>query len=199
VIRLVQVVAVVAVAGVAAVSASATEATIIPGVGVGKVKLGMTQAQVLRLLGKDYAVNERATVRGAAYRELQWNFASWSVGLLQTGKTWRVVQVGTTVRGQRTPNKIGAGSTLKSVLRAFPHVMCGKQYRAPTAFGPPSVGLMLVQKGGLQTVFWVSAPTRAGTGTWRVYETTVRQSFRPLGLVGPGHECQNRWREVGVP
>ena len=33
-------------------SASATESTIYPGVGIGKVKLGMTRAQVVRVLGK---------------------------------------------------------------------------------------------------------------------------------------------------
>jgi hypothetical protein len=46
-------------AAVAASTASASELTIYPGVGIGKVKLGMTRAQVLRVLGKDYIVNGR--------------------------------------------------------------------------------------------------------------------------------------------
>jgi hypothetical protein len=36
----------------------------LPGVGIGKVKLGMTKAQVERALGNDALVSERATYRG---------------------------------------------------------------------------------------------------------------------------------------
>ena len=194
---LARLVAVVTLTGAIVATASATESTIVPGVGIGKVKLGMTQGQVLRLLGKDYLVNERATVGGASYRELQWNFASWSVGLLRTGTRWQVTQVATTVRGQRTASNIGAGSTLKGVLRAFPHVICGKRY-ADGAVAPPKIGLLLAQKGGLQTVFWVSGTTPTRTVA-RIYETTVRQSFRPLGVFGPGHQCSDGWRETGQP
>jgi hypothetical protein len=181
-------------------SASATEVTIVPGVGIGKLKLGMTQAQVEKVLGKDYLVDERASVGGAAYHELGWNFASWSVGLLQGRVTWRVVQVATTVRSQRTLNRIGAGSTFKSVVRAFSQAICGVRYARPGVVAPPKIGLLVAQKGGLQTVFWVAVPgMRSGEGTWRVYETTVRQSFRPLGAFGPGHECRDGWRERGTP
>jgi hypothetical protein len=182
-----------------AAPASATEVTIYPGVGIGKLKLGMTQAQVEKVLGKDYLVDERASVGGAAYHELGWNFASWSVGLLQGRVTWRVVQVATTVRSQRTLNRIGAGSTFKSVVRAFPQAICGVRYARPGVVAPPKIGLLVAQKGGLQTVFWVATNMRSGAGTWRVYETTVRQSFRPLGAFGPGHECRDGWRERGTP
>jgi hypothetical protein len=63
---------VVTVALATAGGASATESTIYPGVGIGKVKLGMTQAQVVRVLGKDYLVNKRTSTSV----ELAWNFAS---------------------------------------------------------------------------------------------------------------------------
>ena len=46
-------------AAAVALPASAAELTIYPGVGVGKVELGMTRAQVVRVLGKDYIVNGR--------------------------------------------------------------------------------------------------------------------------------------------
>ena len=55
--------------------ASATESTIYPGVGIGKVELGMTRAQVERTLGKDAIVNSQATFAGTRYVELAWNFA----------------------------------------------------------------------------------------------------------------------------
>jgi hypothetical protein len=82
--------------------ASALESTIIRGVGIGKVKVGMTRAQVERILGKDSLVNDREQVGTAPDMELGWNFSSWTVGFLKQRGTYRVAQVGTTLRGQRT-------------------------------------------------------------------------------------------------
>jgi hypothetical protein len=56
--RPLRLVGVLVVAGVVASGASAMEETINPGVGIGKLKLGMTRAQVVRTLGRDYVVNE---------------------------------------------------------------------------------------------------------------------------------------------
>ena len=81
------VVAAAAIAGTVATAASAIELTIHPGVGIGKVKLGMTQAQVQRVLGRDSFVNARE----GTYTELAWDFASWTVGF----KGRRAVQVST--------------------------------------------------------------------------------------------------------
>jgi hypothetical protein len=198
--RLIQIAGVVVLGGFIAASASATEVTINPGVGIGRVKIGMTERQVEKELGRDFLVNERTTVRGSPYRELGWNFSSWSVGILRAGATWRVIQVATTVRSQRTlTSKIGAGSTFKSVIRAFPHVICGVHYAPPTAVQPPRYALLVAHKGGQQTVFWVGTASRSGVGIWRVTETTVRESFRPLDTFGPGHECGKDWRTSGHP
>jgi hypothetical protein len=59
------------VAGVVASGASAMEETIHPGVGIGKLKLGMTRSQVVRALGKDYIVNESTPELYGARMELQ--------------------------------------------------------------------------------------------------------------------------------
>jgi len=64
---------------VVASTASATESTIYPGVGIGKVKLGMSRAQVVHALGKDYLVDERRE----GFLELGWNFGSWTVAMKQ--------------------------------------------------------------------------------------------------------------------
>src|SRR5512132_2139162 len=159
------------VALVLASGASATESTIYPGVGIGRVKLGMTKAQVVRVLGKDYIVNGQATVGDAAYRELAWNFASWSVGFLRRGSTWRAIQVETTLRPQRTPAGIGVGSPFKRVAQRHTGVFCGSI--DPTygsgAYGD-STASILVNKGPVYTAFAVEPAQRGQyTGPWRVY------------------------------
>jgi hypothetical protein len=64
------------------------ESTIYPGVGIGQVKLGMTKAQVQRVLGGDAIVDDRDTVGGHTYLQLGWNFDSWTIGfLLQHGRS----------------------------------------------------------------------------------------------------------------
>jgi hypothetical protein len=68
-----------AVAALVVSGASATESTIYPGVGIGKIKLGMTLPQVEHVLGRDYLFNTNAIVDNARFRELAWNFASWFV------------------------------------------------------------------------------------------------------------------------
>jgi hypothetical protein len=197
-------------AGLLAASASATESTIVPGVGIGKVKIGMTQAQVVRVLGKDYVVNSRATVGGAAYRELAWNFASWSVGLLRTGSTWRVVQVETTLRPQRTTSGNGVGSPFKRIASEYPELLCGGIY---STYGPDYVrgsapALIVVSKGPVYTAFAIQPVEHTNySGPWRVYAVIVQQSV-------PGHvslartlqgnksviyRCRDGWRERGTP
>jgi hypothetical protein len=190
-------------------SASATESTIYPGVGIGKVKLGMTQDQVEKILGKDHLVNERATVGGSAYRELAWNFASWSVGFLRRGKTWRAVQVATTLSPQRTVAGIGVSSPFKQVVSKYPQVFCGWIY---STFGPGydrfgETALVLVTKGPVYTAFAVKPVVpRDYNGAWRVYAVIVQQSvpghFSLARMPGDKEElsrCKDGWRERGTP
>jgi len=80
--------------------ASATESTVYPGVGIGKLRLGMTLAQVAKSLGPYSTVDERSRVAGSPYLEVGWNFGTWTVGFLRG----QVVFVGTTLRAQRTPS-----------------------------------------------------------------------------------------------
>jgi hypothetical protein len=202
-------VAVAVLAAVVTSSASASESTIYPGVGIGKVKLGMTQPQVVRALGKDYIVNARATVGGAEFHELAWNFASWTVGFLRSGSTWRAIQVETTLRPQRTLAGIGVSSSFKRAARKYPHTLCGGIY---STYGSDydryaEWALILVNKGPVYTAFAVKPVTpRDYTGPWSVYAVIVQQPV-------PGHlslartqqgekkllQCKDGWRERGTP
>jgi hypothetical protein len=190
------------VVAVLAGSASATESTIVPGVGIGKVKLGMTQSQVERVLGKDHIVNSEGIVGDARFRELAWNFASWSVVFLRTDWYWRVVQVETTLSPQQTTRGIGVSSPFKRVVGSYPQVFCSGIY---STWGSKSdrfwdTSLILVNKS-VYTAFAVK-PSVFGEAksVWRVYAVIVQQAV-------PGHtslternmNCSPGWRERGRP
>src|SRR5256885_44086 len=118
-------VGVIAMAGAIAASASAAESTIYPGVGIGKVKLGMTRSQVVRALGKDSIVNDRTTIGRTRYVELAWNYATWTVTFAQHGRALTAVQVATDLLDQHTAGGIGMGSKWRAVLRVYPGGRCG--------------------------------------------------------------------------
>src|SRR5438552_2604039 len=90
--------------------AAGADQLIVPGVGIGGVRLGMDSTQVEARLGKNHIDNGHATVGGADYVEWAWNFASWTVDLRQTGSQYEVVQVAATVPGQRTSKGVGPGT-----------------------------------------------------------------------------------------
>jgi hypothetical protein len=103
------IVAVMAVA--AAHGAGQRDALVRPGVGIGKIRLGMTPAQVFRALGRTPLV---------------------SVGFTGSGNRLRVSKVATTLRRERTAGGIGIGSTVRAILRAYPHAACvGRWYSDP--------------------------------------------------------------------
>jgi hypothetical protein len=190
---------------------SATESTIYPGVGIGKVKLGMTKAQVVHVLGKDALVNGRKTIGATQYVELGWNFATWTVAFARTGGTLHAVQVGTTVQSQRTTAGIGAGALWRRVVHTYPHGLC--------AFGN-SIGLPKPDAGRLRMGFYLEylVPHKGGTQTiyvfqhifserlqkivnYDVFEVHVRKAFVPLEEFAPDSRtrCAAGWENTDVP
>lgn len=166
---------------VLASSASATESTIYPGVGIGKLKLGMTLAQVKHVLGSDAIVNDRETIGGAQYVELGWNFSEWSVGFVRRGPTYRAVHVTTAQRAQRTPAGVGPGTFWLKLVKAHPGGVC------TFADGPRggSLEYLVPRRGGTQTIFVLHEwPPRAGyygipVKTYSVISVVVRTLYEP--------------------
>jgi hypothetical protein len=114
-------------AGVAgsAIAAKPPPKLIVPGEAIGPVRLGMTLPQVKRALGKPVAVSGKLDYPfGGEYLELQWRYATWTVGLRSTGGPLRVVRISTTVNAQRTRDGVGSGSKPSAVLKAFPRATC---------------------------------------------------------------------------
>ena len=100
-------------------AAPETTTLIVPGRSIGKIRLGMTFAQVTAVLGRPNVVNQtRRTVFGR-YVEYDWAWGRWIVGFTGRGTELRVSLVGTSIRRERTREGVGAGTSYDALLRAY--------------------------------------------------------------------------------
>jgi hypothetical protein len=175
-------------------SSSAIEATIYPGVGIGKVKLGMTEAQVKKALGNWRYINERK----GKHLSVGWGFAEWTVDFIGG----RTVQVATSVHSQRTTSGVGTGSSWRALVRAYPHGVC--TFLGGERRGNP-VEYLVSHKGGTQTLYILRYPRLAyGSSVmppWRVTEVEVRTPFTRLPEFAPKWQlhCKSDWRTGDAP
>lgn len=104
----------------AALAAPARDALVRPGVSVGKVKLGMTEAQLRSAMGApDYVLRKRGSF-GRFTVQFQYGARSeWVVDLTGPRGATRVVSVTTFVRSQRLPNGFGPGTRELTIRRAY--------------------------------------------------------------------------------
>jgi hypothetical protein len=186
------------VAGVVASGAGAIEETIYPGVGIGKVQLGMTRAQVLRALGKDYVVNKT----GSSYTELGWNFSSWTVRL----RDGRTVEVGTVLRNQRTTKRVGPGTFWLKLVKAYPGGACTFTDANPGFGAYAPLEYLVAHKGGTQTLFTLHAwPPRAyyasSAKTFFVVSVAVRTRYEALPEFARDfpYRCRDGWQSTELP
>ena len=171
-------------AGAVAAPASATESTIVPGVGIGKVRLGMTLAQVKHVLGPSPLVNKRTELSGhRGYIEYGWNFNTWRVGFLNTHGQLHAALIGYGLRAQRMANGTGVGTPYETLKRKLP-VTCltgreGEQhpYRDPSF--QTSGYCVLGGPSRRTTVFTISCRVSGVfyCPGYRVFEVIVRTSF----------------------
>jgi hypothetical protein len=111
----------VAALGAASVSASPIGDTRIRhGAGIGKLRLGMTYAEVRKILGGPQTVDRREQLsRGRRYLEFSWDFGWWTVGFMGRPGRMRVVSIQTLNRRERTGEGLGVGSQERSVRRTL--------------------------------------------------------------------------------
>lgn len=107
-----------------AAAAPAASLVIRPGIGIGKLRLGMTEAQVRRAMGKPQFVVTRRASFGLRSLEYQYGFAEYTVRLFGRPGRLRAVRVGTTLLRERTPQRMGVGSSERAVRRAYPGLRC---------------------------------------------------------------------------
>lgn len=106
---------------IAAGASASTErgALIRPGVGIGKVRLGMKLAQVRAAWGAPQAVTVRKRKRGGRIVELQYDFAAYVTTLSGLRGRERVIAVCTTLAKERLPQGVGVGSLERRLQRVF--------------------------------------------------------------------------------
>ena len=108
----------------AAAATPGAERVIRPGVGIGKLRLGMTEAQVRRAMGRPRFVVTRRAGFGLRSLEYQYGLAEYTVRLFGPRGRLRAVRVGTTLVRERTPRRVGVGTTERAILRTYPAVRC---------------------------------------------------------------------------
>jgi hypothetical protein len=190
-----------ATAGVLVLAVSALEsatalptrsALVQPGRGIGKVKLGMTQAQVRRALGPHTFVTKRRRLGfGQQYVELQWGYGEWSVGFQGRAGRMRAVSVGTTLRSQRTRSNLGTGSRIRDILRVYPNATCSDWAGLGSA-SSKETWIVVRHSNGAQTVFAAVGDGKADPGPVRVVEVMVR--LPASGLAERRSRCGPSWR-----
>jgi hypothetical protein len=186
--------------------ATASESTLYPGVGIGKLKLGMSAAAVKKVMGIDFIVNKRETVNGARYVEYGWDFAHWTVMFVQHGRELSAVQVETDVHDQRTTKHVGYGTLWRALLRAYPGGRCGwGQHYQPWG---DNLEYLVFHKGGTQTLFTLEGVVDrtvvpARIVNYKVEDVRVREPFEPYIEFGPSatpyNRCADGWQTTDTP
>ena len=90
-----------------------------PGVGIGKVRLGMTVPQLRAAMGRPLAVLPQEARFGRQAVEWQYGYGSYIVRLEGRRNALRVVGVSTTILKERTREGFGVGTLESRVERAF--------------------------------------------------------------------------------
>ena len=174
-------------------AASSRDLLIRPGQGIGKVNIGMTEAQVRARLGRPGASRTRVVGFGSRFVELQYDDGHYWVGLLGRSGRMRVHSVGTIQQFQRTPKGFGIGTGEARLAREYGTRMRCDRLWTHDRFSPEFVGNRwrdcVVNRGsGAETVFVTALPRHVrrvfvGPEDWRglaeVIEVRVRRGALP--------------------
>jgi hypothetical protein len=166
---------------------SDANAVIRHGVGIGKVRLGMTEAQVRAALGKPSSTLDEAGSFGRRTHELQYDGSAWLVRL--GGRPLRVVQVATTLRRERTREGLGVGSFERDVLKAYPRLRCERLRTGPFP-GSPNSRMLLTQVR--------ECVLDTGRGTQTVFSSVIERKVPWERLLPEDWEPRARVLEVAV-
>jgi hypothetical protein len=152
-------------------SATGHDARIRPGLGIGKVDLGLTQAQVRRAMGRHDTGWSESRGLNVRYLELTWDRGpdnTFAVGFLGRPGALRVATMWTTQRRERTPSGFGPGSSRRELLRRVRGLRCQNVWRRDGSGHIVRTEFVLGRRGGPETVFvpglW-SSGTRDTTRT----------------------------------
>ena len=114
-----------------------------PGVGIGKVRLGMTVPQLRAAMGRPLAVLPQEARFGRQAVEWQYGYGAYMVRLEGRRNALRVVGVSTTILKERTPEGFGVGTLESRVERAFAGRIRCERLRTGTIGGSDHTILVL--------------------------------------------------------
>jgi hypothetical protein len=95
------------------------DALIRPGVGIAKLRLGMSPAQVRAAMGRPLAVLPQQSTFGRQAVEWQYGYGAYTVRLEGRRNALRVVAVATTAHSERTREGFGVGTLESRLERAY--------------------------------------------------------------------------------
>jgi hypothetical protein len=169
-------------------AASGRDALIRPGKGIGKIDLGMTQAQVRRALGPPQAVVRKRLGFGRLSVEWQWDFAQWTVRMQGRATSLRVVGVGTMVRSERTREGFGVGTLESTLRRRYGRAIRCERLRSDGGYvwGRNNVRNCSVRGPGGTRLVWSSASSRETGDITRVAEWLREARVIEVSLVAAG-------------
>jgi hypothetical protein len=150
------------------------------GQGIGKLRLGMTIAEVKRILGAPRAQNKREKrPRGYVYIEQDWDYGWWTVGFLRAPRgEYRAVSIGTVQRSQRTPEGLGVGSRKEELARRLEELRCWEVQSLPMTFGGFTNECVYGERAGRSTAFILDKPG----GFFNPYKGVVQVEVRAPGF-----------------
>ena len=164
----------------AASAAPSRDDLIRPGVGIAKARLGMTEAQVRKAMGRPLAVTRERGAFGRRIVELQYGYGSYNVQLTGTAGRERVVAVTTFMAAEKTPKGVGVGSLESQVQRAHPALRC-EAFRTWHAGKYAFKGLKrlcyLGSRDDPQTVFYSTGPTEQVAGPAPAPDAPIQESW----------------------
>ena len=179
---------------------STRDALIRPGIGIGKVELEMTLAEVKRALRGPPRTLIRSLGLGARgrYIERGWEVDgprgpdTWTVGFRSTTPRGqlRVVRIATSVPTQRTREGLGIGSRPLQIVRAFPNATCTTRSNNEPYKG---VWVMVRQASRGMLAFLIETSSSGGTPSHKVIEVLLQPSWIS-GDSGPGGCGGDEWR-----
>lgn len=172
-------------------AAAGADTRIRPGKGIGRIDIGMSEAQVRARLGRPEAVRVRRVGFGSRFLELQYDGAFFNVGLLGRPGRLRVHSVGTLYGSERTPQGFGVRTPEARLARHYGRRLTCDRLR--TLEGWPYVAnrtrdCVVARGSGAETVFVTALPRDRSSvfvephewrGLARVLEVRVRRGALP--------------------
>lgn len=161
---------------------------VIPGVGIGKLRLGMTEAQVRKALGAPLARRVKRVGFGRTEIELQYGFSAYLVTLTRSrAATRRVTAIATGLVSERTLQGHGVNTREAALVEAFGSMLACERLKTTTYNDRVYVAVMempyrecALRSGDAETVFRtaIDEPWMSLAEEWRplarVVEVVVR-------------------------